>query len=87
MSFVIRAGLTIAILSYFAATRDRSGPLPRPDASVTPATLAAAWSGLPPELRDRVARDAVALASEPSTSRDTRAEGDRRPAWRGIEGR
>lgn len=87
MSFVVRAGLAIAILSYFAATREQSGPLPRPDAAAAAATLAAAWDGLPPELRQRVGRDAVEIAGSLPGSRDTLAEADRRPAWRGIEGR
>ncbi|KQT84454.1 hypothetical protein [Methylobacterium sp. Leaf466] len=85
MSFVLRAVLVIGALSYFAAQRDAPDAGPRA-AAVSPASL---WNALPPDLRERAIREAAAEATRQmpgaTSSRDTLAAADRRPAWRGVD--
>ncbi|MDR7037701.1 MULTISPECIES: hypothetical protein [Methylobacterium] len=96
MSFLLRAALVIGTLSYFALRKDGSPPaLPAPPtlAGSVPAlseALPAAFNALPPEARERIAREGLAeltrrLSVPPS--HDTLAEADRRPSWRGAEAR
>ena len=95
MSFLLRAALVIGTLSYFALREGGQAPPPLP-ASVPGAmpdlarALPAAWNAVPPEARERVAREGLAELSRRLSvppSQDTLAEADRRPAWRGAEGR
>lgn len=92
MSFLLRATLVIGALSYFASIRDRPVDGGPPDVAVTASTLATAWETLPNEVRERAVQDAAAeigrRVSQPlAASRDTLADADRRPAWRGIAAR
>ncbi|MER2268742.1 hypothetical protein [Methylobacterium oxalidis] len=94
MSFLLRAALVIGTLSYFALREGRQAPpaLPPVPASVPDLAqaLPAAWNAVPPEARERVAREGLAELSRRLSvppSQDTLAEADRRPAWRGAEGR
>lgn len=91
MSFVFRAALVIGALSWLAARRDQPEG-DRPTSAV--ASLPALWEALPPEIRDRALREGTAEAGRRivgslslPVSRDTLAEADRRPAWRGAEAR
>lgn len=46
--------------------------------------IPAAWNALSPQARERIAREGLAvLAAAPPPSRDTLAETDRLPHWRG----
>ena len=50
------------------------------------ATLPAAWKALPPEARERAAREGLAILvgqTLPASSRDTLGEADRVPQWQG----
>ena len=91
MSYLLRATLVIGALSYCAANRDAPDLALRPPVSV--ASLPAIWEALPPEIRERVIREGTAQAGHHlasalalPASRDTLAEADRKPGWRGIEG-
>lgn len=91
MSFLLRATLVIAALSYCAANRDAPDHGLQPPVSV--ALLPSLWEALPPEIRERALREGTAQAGRHlasalalPTSRDTLAEADRKPAWRGVEG-
>lgn len=94
MSFLLRAGLVIGVLSFLAVQRQgattRHDPLASlPERAAT--TLPSAWNALPPEARQRIAREGTAeiarrLAAMPR-SEDTLGETDRRPEWRGAPGR
>ncbi|NEU11838.1 hypothetical protein G3T14_06800 [Methylobacterium sp. BTF04] len=99
MFFILRAGLVIGALSYLAINRDSPGPpgsllasvvIPRPEAALP--SLAAAWDTLPAATRERLMRDGAAeigrrVAGALVTSRDTLAEADRQPVWRGTDNR
>lgn len=107
MSFLLRALLVIGALSYFALKRGEPGSLthamPSTEAvaaalaGAAPAAIQAGAAALPPETRERVAREALAglirRAGQPvpeipePASRDTLSATDRAPAWRGIETR
>ena len=93
MSFLIRACLAIGILSYLAAHRDDPGLAARPTAPSVENTASLAWDALPSDVREKALRqgaDALVqkvAGSAASTSRDTLAEADRRPAWRGVDER
>jgi hypothetical protein len=103
MSFLLRALLVIGVLSYFALKRGEPDALPSADAvaaalaGAAPAAIQAGAAALPPETRERVAREALAglirRAGQPvpeipdPASRDTLSSTDRAPAWRGIEAR
>ncbi|AWN34630.1 hypothetical protein [Methylobacterium radiodurans] len=107
MSFLLRALLVIGVLSYLALKRGEPGTaapaLPSADAvaaalaAAAPAAIQAGAAALPPETRERVAREALAglirRAAQPvpelpePASRDTLSATDRAPAWRGIEAR
>lgn len=92
MSFILRAGLVIGALSYLAATRGGSSTTPPALSLRSPETATAAlgraWEALPGSTRDAALREGAALVvrhaggAAPS-SRDTLAEIDRRPSWRG----
>ena len=91
MSFLLRATLVIAALSYCAANRDAPDHGLQPPVSV--ASLPSLWEALPPEIRERAIREGTAQAGRHlatalalPASRDTLAESDRKPAWRGVEG-
>ena len=100
MSFLLRAALVIGALSYCAMLRSGTEPrLPHaPDvAAALPAAgaLPSLWEALPPAERERLVRAGAASLlpasqAQPETtaalapSRDTLAEADRRPAWRGA---
>ena len=89
MSFILRAGLVIGALSYLAATRGSpsepaQGVLPRPEAAA--AVVAQAWDALPGPARDAAMREGLAILARGASaapSRDTLAEVDRHPSWRG----
>ncbi|WP_027170646.1 hypothetical protein [Methylobacterium sp. 10] len=93
MSFLIRACLAIGVLSYLAAHRDDPALAARPSAPSLEQTASVAWEALPREARDRaLSQGADALVRQVAgsvggTSRDTLAETDRRPAWRGVDER
>jgi len=95
MSFLLRATLVIGALSYLAVLRAGGDP---PAARLPPGIdaalgtdvatgLAGSWTAMPADLRAQIAREGMAeltrrLAAMPA-SRDTLAEADRVPAWRG----
>lgn len=91
MSFLLRVGLVVGALSFLAVEKQgetaRLDPLASlPDRAAK--ALPSAWNALPPEARQRVAKEASAeiarrLAATPR-SEDTLGETDRRPEWRGA---
>lgn len=90
MSFIIRAALVIGALSYLAIGREQPGIAPARTIAVP--TLADAWEALPAAARERVVQDGTAeigrrIAGAAMASRDTLAEADRQPAWRGVASR
>lgn len=105
MLFLLRIMLVVGGLSYLALMRGGADPATeaRQIATAAPrAALPVVTAGLaavPPETRERVARDVLARgllaeltrrAGEPDpvpASRDTLLAGDREPAWRGVERR
>jgi hypothetical protein len=103
MLFLLRVILVVGALSYLALMRNGADPAAearRIAVQATPrAIVPAALAAVPPETRERVARDVLARglmaelsrrAGEPEpapASRDTLTEGDRDPAWRGVERR
>lgn len=95
MSFLLRAALVIGALSYFAAIREQPrGPSVESHrgVGVPSATLSGAWDALPVEAPTQAASESPAerarqAAQAQLRSRDTLAEADRRPAWRGGEDR
>lgn len=107
MSFLLRAMLVIGVLSYFALRRGDPDALPpalpsggavlAAVAGAAPAAIQAGAAALPPEARERVAREALAglirRAGQPvpeipdAASRDTLSATDRAPPWRGSEAR
>lgn len=89
MWFLLRASLAIGLLSYLAATREAPGTLGQRQATDA---LASALTALPADLRERAIRDGLSEVvrrwpGSSTPSGDTLAEADRRPAWRGVEGR
>lgn len=103
MLFLLRVILVVGALSYVALMRSGADPAAEAGkvaAAVTPkAVVPAALAAVPAEARDRVVRDVFArgLMAElsrragepepPPASRDTLLDGDRDPAWRGVERR
>lgn len=90
MSFVIRAALVIGVLSYLAMNRDQPGLAPRAEVAVP--SLADAWEAMPASARERLVREGTAevgrrMAAVGLVSRDTLADSDRQPPWRGTGGR
>lgn len=92
MSFIIRAALVIGTLSYLALTRDQldggSAHVITAPQGAGPA-IVGLWTSLPEASRKQVLRDGAAelvrrVAEPVPPSRDTLAEADRQPAWRGI---
>ena len=70
----------------------KAAPAPNPPGpAASPGGLAAAWSAVPSDARQRLAREAVAEIGRRTAaavaSRDTLAETDRRAPWRGAEPR
>jgi hypothetical protein len=94
MSFLIRAGLVIGVLSWLALQR-QGEPAPTPPAVADAA--AEAWEALPAPMRDAALREGAAeigrragqaLAALPSgrpASRDTLLDSDRKVPWRGAQ--
>lgn len=87
MSFIIRATLVIGTLSYLALNRDP--PAGATAQAITAPTVAGLWNALPGETRAQLLQDGAAeiarsIVEPASPSRDTLAEADRQPAWRGI---
>ncbi|MFD1301403.1 hypothetical protein [Methylobacterium marchantiae] len=93
MSFIIRAGLVIGALSYLAAHRDDPASMARLSAPPVQQAVSAAWGALPADAREKALSDGAETivrqmaGSVAGASRDTLAETDRRPAWRGADGR
>jgi hypothetical protein len=93
MSFLLRACLAIGVLSYLAAHRDDPALAARLSAPSVENTASLAWDALPREAREAaLSRGTDALVrqvagSVAGASRDTLAETDRRPAWRGVDAR
>ncbi|WP_336485691.1 hypothetical protein [Methylobacterium nigriterrae] len=100
MSFLLRAALVIGTLSYLAAQRGMPGVSTPPSPAAIQAALPSVAGALPaavdavsavaPATRERMAREGLAELGRHlggSASRDTLAEADRRPAWRGAEAR
>lgn len=90
MSFLLRATLIIGALSYCAASRDGTDPGSRSQSPVV--SLPALLDALPPEVHERALREGTAQVGRHlmgslhlPPSRDTLAETDRKPAWRGAE--
>lgn len=88
MSFLIRAGLVIGVLSWLAL--QRSAEMGRPIAPDPTLAAAAVWGALPDALRETALREGAAeiarvAASPLPASRDTLAEIDRKVPWRGAQ--
>ncbi|KQO71100.1 MULTISPECIES: hypothetical protein [unclassified Methylobacterium] len=87
MSFLIRAGLVIGVLSWLALQR-QGERAPAPPAVADAA--AAAWDALPAPLRDAALREGAAeigrraFTASP-VSRDTLSDSDRKVPWRGAQ--
>lgn len=87
MSFIIRATLVIGTLSYLAVNRDP--PTGATVRGIAVPTVDGLWNALPGATREQLLQDGTAeiarRITEPAPpSRDTLAEADRQPAWRGI---
>lgn len=80
----LMAGLPAAATPVPGAGTDLRGVMKGlPDLA---ASLPAAWNALPPEARERAARDGLAILAgqaPPASSRDTLGEADRVPQWQG----
>ncbi|MCC0805796.1 hypothetical protein FPV16_06095 [Methylobacterium sp. W2] len=93
MSFLLRACLAIGLLSYLAAHRDDPDLAARLSAPSLGDTASVAWEALPRDARETaLSQGADGLirqmaGSVAGASRDTLAETDRRPAWRGVADR
>ena len=88
MSFLLRAALVIAGLSWLALQRQGTTIIP-PDARPTLAEAAAkGWDTLPAPAREAALRagglEIARRAASAPASEDTLAEDDRTPAWRGT---
>lgn len=87
------AGLASAVESALPAGLKAAPAAPPSPAGTTAnlGVLAAAWSAMPPEARQRIARETVAELGRRTgaavASRDTLAETDRKAPWRGAEPR
>ena len=90
MSFLLRAVLMIGVLSYFALRQEAPARV-ETSTKREAADLTAALAGLPAEMRVKATRAAeaeiVRRLSEVRASQDTLSASDRRPSWRGVEGR
>lgn len=93
MSFLIRACLAIGVLSYLAAHRDDPDIAARMTSPSLEKSVSVAWGALPADTREKALSQATdglvrqVAGSLAGSSRDTLAETDRRPAWRGVDDR
>ncbi|GEP10856.1 hypothetical protein [Methylobacterium gnaphalii] len=92
MSFLLRAALVIAGLSYFAMQRDGTVPQAADVKAVAERQgeqLTALSGSVPAQMRDAAARAATAelvkRLSTQTASRDTLLALDRLPEWRGSD--